>query len=66
MTVSNKFERVCTKCLTDNANREVREIDANATVFGAVTNIAANAAVTAIVGDGDGDEDSSDDSGGEN
>ena len=39
---------------------------ANATVFGAVTNIAANAAVTAIVGDGDGDEDSSDDSGGEN
>ena len=27
MTVSNKFERVCTKCLTDNTNREVREID---------------------------------------
>jgi len=66
MSVSNKFERVCTKCITVKDNREMVEVDGNQTVFGAVADMAAHtvvdAAVTAINGD---ESDDSSDSGGE-
>lgn len=33
MSVSNKFERVCTKCLTDNDNRKRLDVDVSKNIF---------------------------------
>jgi hypothetical protein len=63
MPVSDKFERVCTKCLTEKGSRTLDTEAAPNTVLTGVTD---KLAAQKITNEGEGDDDSSDDSGGEN